>query len=343
MGLGELLGMKTSDGLVLGILNTTAIKDRMISRFELSHVYHRKYREDLRERLDSHTDVVNDAKSQIISITVRDRSPQRAESMANAYVEELNKILASLNTSTAHRERVFLQGRLDEVKKDLDDAAVELSKFSSKNTAIDIPEQAKAMVGAAANLQGELIAARSELSGLQQIYSDNNVRVSSLKARIGELERQLNKLGGNDESMNAEHQLYPAIRQLPLLAVKYYDLYRRTKIEETVFEMLTKQFELAKVQEAKEVGTVSVVEQPLVADRRSGPPRMLVIVALTLFSVLYSIVWCVGLEKWRRIEPANDQKILLSEIANALKESMPESWKGRSRSPRRSRSSIDSI
>src|SRR5207253_2187866 len=127
-------------------------------------------------------------------------------------------------------------------------------QFSSKNAAIDIKEQGKAMVEGAAILQGQLIAAQSELEGLRQIYTDNNVRVRSVRARIDELKHQLEKMGGKGENPSADSRqeqdspaqqdsLYPSIRKLPLLGVTYADLYRRTRVQEAVFESLTKEYE----------------------------------------------------------------------------------------------------
>src|SRR5438874_1730942 len=123
--------------------------------------------------------------------------------MAEAYVEELNRLVAELSTSSARRERLFLEGRLKAVNQDLEVAEKEFSQFSSKNTAIDIKEQGKAMVEAAATLQGQYIAAQSELEGLKQIYTDNNVRIRSVKARIAELKHQLERIGGKGEDASA--------------------------------------------------------------------------------------------------------------------------------------------
>src|SRR6202007_1775493 len=106
----------------------------------------------------------------IIAITVTDRDPQRAAAIAEAYVQELNQLVAELSTSSAHRERVFLEERLRAAKQDLDDASRNFSQFASKNAAIDIKAQGEAMVEAAAKLQGEMIAAQSGVKGRGQIY-----------------------------------------------------------------------------------------------------------------------------------------------------------------------------
>ena len=104
---------------------------------------------------------------------------------------------------SARREREFIEQRLVTVKRDLDSASQRFSEYASKNTAIDITAQGKAMLEAAARLEGERIAAQSELEGLQQIYSDNNVRVRALRARIAELQKQLDKFGGLDTNPEA--------------------------------------------------------------------------------------------------------------------------------------------
>ena len=177
--------------------------------------------------------------------------------MAQAYVSELNRLVAELNTSAAHRERVFLEERLDKIKVDLESAEKDFSQFASKNATIDISAQGRAMLEGAASLQGQLIGAESQLEGLRQIYSDNNIRVRSTQARIAELRNQLQKMGGTSggtapSDQSTTDNAYPTLRQLPVLGVPYADKFRQLKVEETVYETLTKQFELAKVQEAKE-------------------------------------------------------------------------------------------
>src|SRR5207237_9259435 len=121
--------------------------------------------------------------------------------MAQAYVEELNNLVSQVSTSSARRERLFIEQRLSAVKTDLEDAEKQFSAFASKNTALDIKEQTKAMVESAAILQGQIIATQSELQGLEQIYTDNNVRVRSLRAQLAELKSQAQRIGGTDASL----------------------------------------------------------------------------------------------------------------------------------------------
>ena len=200
---GDLLGVKNSGALFVGILGSRTVRDRLIEKFDLGRVYHTKKIEDTRDALAAHTSISEDRKSGIISIFVTDTDPQRAAAMAQSYVEELDRLVAQVSTSSARRERVFLEERLYSVKQELDSAAQKFSEFASKNTAIDIPAQGKAMVEAAARLQGELIAAESQLRGLQAIYTNENVRVRSLQARVTELNSQLEKLGGDPGDTSA--------------------------------------------------------------------------------------------------------------------------------------------
>ena len=142
--------MKSSGALFVGILGSETVQDGLIDEFHLKKVYHDSKIEDARKDLSEHTDVSEDRKSGIITIAVTDHDAKRAAAMARSYVDELDRLVAQVSTSSARRERIFLEGRLQDVKTDLDLAARNFSDFASKNTAIDIPEQGKAMVEAAA-------------------------------------------------------------------------------------------------------------------------------------------------------------------------------------------------
>lgn len=260
----DLLGLKSSGALFIGILQSRTVQDDLINKFALRKIYRERQLVDARRELSKNTDISEDRKSGIITVQVTDKVPQRAAAMAQEYVEELNRVVIDVNTSSAHRERMFLEERLAQVKNDLESAEKGFSEFASRNTAIDIQAQGKAMIEAAGALEGQLIAAETERQGLKQIYSEDNFRVRSTQARVEELQRQLQRIGGKfDATSNAASQpedsdksIYPSIRQLPLLGVSYADLFRATKVQEAIFETLTREYELAKVEEAKEMALV---------------------------------------------------------------------------------------
>jgi uncharacterized protein involved in exopolysaccharide biosynthesis len=317
----DLLGMNTSADLFAGVLESRTIQNNLIEKFDLRHVYGQKRWVDTRKELSRRTDISIDRKSGILTIQVTDHDPRRACALAQEYVAQLNSVVTELNTSSAHRERMFLEERLGQVKGELESAEKDFSQFASKNAAIDIQAQGKAMVEAAAVLEGQLIAAQTELQGLRQIYTDQNIRVRTVQARIDELHRQLQKMGGKQD-LGAEpaknDDAYPTIRKLPLLGVTYADLYRRMKVEETVFETLTQQYEVAKVQEAKEVPSVKVLDPAEIPEKKSFPPRFLLVVLGALLAFAGGAAWTLAHDRWEKIDPQDPGKLLVLNIAHSV-------------------------
>lgn len=283
------LGIKNTGELFVGLLRSRTVEEGIVDKFQLQSVYWVRYKQDARKILERRAKVSEDRKTGIITLTVSDRKAQRAHDMAQAFVQGLNGLVSQVSTSSARRERLFIEQRLATVQSDLEDAEQQFSSFASKNTALDIKEQTKAMVESAATLQGQLIAAQSEVQGLRQIYNPNNVRVRSAQARVDELKQQLAKIGGTDPSAPiggaSSDELYPSIRKLPLLGVQWADLYRRVKIQETVYELLNQQYELARIQEAKEIPTVNVIDPANLPEKKSWPPRLLIILGLTVLTL----------------------------------------------------------
>jgi len=317
----NLLGMRSSGALFVGILGSNVIEDAIIDKFDLQRVYRRKYRDRARKALEDQTDIVEDRKNGIITLKCRDTVPQRARDICQAYLIDLNDLMVHVSTGSARREREFLEERLKAVKTDLDRAAVEFSQFASKNSTIDITQQGKAMVESAAIVQGQLIAAQSELRGLQQVYGPEHSRVRSVEAQIGELQKQLETLSGTDAQLASPNRsLYPPIRKLPLLAVTYTDLYRRAKIQEAVFETLTKQYELAKVQEAKETPTVRVLDAPTFPERKVSPPRTVITICGLFLGPAIGCVVVVGRVAWDDTDARHPKKAAALTTWSALQQ-----------------------
>jgi len=358
---GDALGVKSAGSLFIGILRSRTIEDRLVRRFHLQEVYREKLEENARKRLADNTGISEDRKSGIITLTVSNHKGAQARSMASAYVEELNRLAAELSTSSAYRERVFLEERLAAVKHDLDQATRELGEFSSQNATIDLKDEGKAMLEEAAALQGELIAAESERQSLEAIYTRGNFRVRSVQARVSELQNQLRKLGGErgenakaiggeDGTAASKHEgkdhsedkdradgqdkdpddagansdsLYPSLRKLPLLGMKYADLYRRTRIEEAVFETLTQQYEVAKVQEAKETPSVKMLDEASLPEAPSFPPRTMIALLGAGTGFLGPAAWIVALQRWQRLQADDPKKRFSREVFLGVNSAMP--------------------
>jgi uncharacterized protein involved in exopolysaccharide biosynthesis len=332
---GDLLGMKSSGALFVGILSSNSVEDRVIDQFKLKKVYRARYDQDARNALAANTSISEDRKSGIISITVTDHDPARAKNIADAYVKALNDSVSQLSTSSARREREFLEGRLTQVKQDLDQASRDFSQFASKNKTPDIKEEARAMLQGAATLEGQLIAAESELKGLQAIYTDNNVRVRAVQGRIAELRQQLEKLSGsqpaNPGAGTTAGATLPSLGNLPLLGVTYADLYRRMQIQEAVYEALTQQYELAKVQEAKETPSVKQLDPANYPERKSFPPRLWIMLLCAVLAASATATYLIGRERWRAISPDDSGKLFAEQVFHSLNTGMPWSTPNGSR------------
>jgi capsule polysaccharide export protein KpsE/RkpR len=328
---GELFGLKSSGEMFVGMLRSNTIENAVINKFDLRKIYRARTLQSARDDLEDRTEISADRKSGIITIKVSDGSASRAAEMNREYVNQLNRLVTSLDTSSAHRERVFLEGRLNEVQQDLETAEKDFSAFASKNTALDVKEQGRAMIGAAAELEGQLIAAETTLEGLRQMYTANNVRVRSVQARIDEYRRQLQKMGGKVPSSadstfpqagagDSGQADYPTIRELPILGVTWADLYRRTRVEEVVFETLTKQYEMAKVEEARETPSVKVLDAAEVPEKKSFPPRLLFILLGTLFAFCFASVWVLVSTRWQEVDAEDPGKRLARDVIQTMQE-----------------------
>lgn len=318
---GNLMGFRNNGPLFVDLLNSGTVSNHLIDRFNLQTVYWKRYRQDAAKKLARRTDITEDRKSGVITITVTDTDRGRARDMTQAYINELDQLLAQVNTSAAGRERLFIEQRLATVQKELEVAQRDLSEFSSKTTTLDIKDQTRAMVDAGAKLQAQLIVARSEVQSLSQIYADENVRVRAAHARAAELERQLNNLAGSSNGESSEPapgELYPPLRKLPILAVEWADLYRKVKVQETVFELLTEQYELARIEEARSIPTVRVIDAPSWPEKKSFPPRLLIMAGATILVVFFRCWIIVAAERWRAVPELDSRKTLAIRVWNSF-------------------------
>jgi len=317
------LNARTPTGTFIGILGSQSAQDDIIDRFNLKQVYHCKLYIDARKVLTRNTIIDEDKKSGIISISVTDRDSKRTRDIAEAYVEELDKLVNSLSTSSARREREFLGQRIKSIKTDLDASSVALSQFSSHNATLNPQSQGQALFDSATRLQGELITAQSELSGLKATYSDDNMRVREARARIDELQNQLRKMGSVGENKDGadlkSDQGYPSIRELPILGVTYSDLSRKLSLQEGIYETLTRQYELAKVEEAKEIPTVRVLDEPQVPERKSSPHRSIIAVIGALVSTFLGIVWIIVCRLWEITDDSHPAKAAGRKVLRSIR------------------------
>jgi uncharacterized protein involved in exopolysaccharide biosynthesis len=329
---GDLLGGHPTTALYVSLLESGTVSGHLIDKFQLQRVYHARYRFTTAKRLAHLTSITDDKKSGVITITVEDTDRVRARDMAQAYLDELNNLLMRTSTSSAHQERIFIENRLHSVGADLEQAQLALSEFSSNNSTIDIKEQTRGLVDAGARVQGELLVAQSGLQSLRQVYGDGNIRVRETEARIATLQHDLKDMTGTSAPLavddgNVDHgrpdadgqgELYPPLRQIPRLAVPYADLYRRVRVQETVFELLTQQYEMARIEEAKDIPVVNVIDPPGVPEKKSFPPRTLLTLLLTFLTFVAAAAVILIRDRWSRVDASDPRKKLATEVVSVL-------------------------
>ncbi len=297
-----LFGNQTTGDVILGVLQSRTVQEDIVNHLDLLHVYRVKYLADACKVLNSRSRISQDKRSGIISITVTDTDPNRARQIANDYVDELNMLITRLSSSSARRERIFLDDRLETVTLELNQASQALGEFSSQNRTENIQDQAKAMLAATGTLQSELIMAEGNLKSLEATYGPDNSRVQAAQARVSELRSNLEKMSGAEHEQNGSDstsdEIYPSLRQLPLLGETYENLYRRTTMLEAIYLLLSKQDEIAKVEEAEESPSVRILDQPNVPEKKSSPHRLMIVLAAMLFSTFCGTSWLMGKAWW---------------------------------------------
>jgi uncharacterized protein involved in exopolysaccharide biosynthesis len=314
---GSLLGVKTPGAIFVGIMGSRTVQERIVKRFNLVRDYRVPSDENACGVLAENSRIFEDPKNGIIRISVDAKTPQLAAKLAYAYVEELDYVITQNSTSAAGRERVFLQTRLEEIKKDLDSSGQALSQFSVKNRTIDVPSQGKEMIAADLKLQAELAIARSDLAGMRQAYSEDNVRVRAANARVGALQKQVDRMSGLSEQRSAKAVNgadLPSISQLPTLGLTYSELSRKVHVDEAVWEALTKQYESARVQEAKEIPIVRVLDAASLPEHKSAPSRSLIVILGGMLSFFVASIYVLARAAWEDMDEHDERKKMVRQM-----------------------------
>jgi capsule polysaccharide export protein KpsE/RkpR len=328
--ISELIGTRTPGALFAAILRSDTVEDALIDRFDLRRVYRVRDYERARTKLEEDTVASEDKKSGIVTLTVTGGEKRRVAALSNAYVEEADRVLRSLNTSAAHREREFLETRIAVVRQGLLTDEQQLARFSSRNSALDIKEQGKAAFEMASRIQGEWIATRSELEGARQMYGPEHPQVRSLEAKAAALRASLDRMGTTqgdlpkevpqDVSGQApEGSEYLSLGRLPAVGAGYADLTREVQLQESVYEALVKQYEISKVEEAKQTPRLRVIDAGKEAERRSSPRIFVLFVLCTVCGLVAGVLAVLGSAVWRDSPPGSGWKRLGMRVAGDLR------------------------
>ena len=298
-GASSMLGLKNPDDLYIGILRSETIEDAIIRRFHLMHLYHAKKLSDARKRLGSNTMIVAE-KSSLISIGVEDHDPQRAAAMANAYIAQLHDLMSHLVVTEAGQRRVFFQQQVELEKNKLADAEMALETTELKTGIIQPQGQAQAVIATIMQLQAQISARQVELGALSTSATAQNPEVVTLESQIAGLRTQLADFekGHPGLAALAGNVLTPT-SQVPAASLDYIRKMRDVRYHETLFELMARQYEMARVDEARQAQMIQVVDPALVPDRRSWPPRTLLTLLAFFLTAILASSWVILQSAWK--------------------------------------------
>ncbi len=296
---GGQLGIKNPNDLYVGMLNSRTVADVLIERFKLQQLYDTNTMVETRKVLADKT-AITASKDGLITIEVDDEDPARAAAIANAYTEQLDKLTQVLAVTEAAQRRLFFERQVNEAKEKLAEAEMLLKTTQEQTGLIKLDDQGRAIIEAVATLRAQIAAKEIELRSMRTFATQGNpdyIRVQEqlvgLKAELSKLERK--------QSTSVGDVLVPTGR-VPEAGLEYLRRFRNVKYYETVFELLAKQFEMAKIDEAKDAAIVQVVDRAVPPDRKAKPKRLLIVVLGMFAGLFIALLAAFAREAKERIE-----------------------------------------
>ncbi len=291
--IGAAAGIKTSGDLYVGLLKSRPVLDAIVDRFTLMQLHKTKYREDARRRLLTQLTASDDKKSGIITIAVEDKDPKRAAEMTNAFVDELKNLNKRLAVTEADQRRLFYEEQLKDVKESLLQSEESLKGFQEKTGAIKMDDQARAVIQGLAQVRAQIAAKEVQLRVMKTYATVNNPDAQRLEEEVRGLKEQMGRLeakGGHNPDA-----LMPTNR-MPQVGTDYLRKMRELKFNEALYEILLKQFEAAKLDEARDATVIQVIEQAVQPEKKFKPKRAQMVMIAFVVGLFISIFGAFFLE-----------------------------------------------
>lgn len=279
----------TLSDVYASILKSRVVAEDVIDEYNLQEVYGIKSREKTLEALAAHFNVTVEPDG-MIRIYCEDKDPERAAAMVGTFVEALNRINAESRSSKASETRKFVEERLDQTKIDLVAAEEDFKKFQEQNHTVSLPDQVSAMITSMAQLKSEQVVAEVELGVLKRTFLPSHTQVKQQEAKIEEIKKQISLLEKGSPGISAGDPLSIPFSEAPGLGLQLVRLTRNLKIQETIFELLTEQYEQAKIQENRDTPTVQLLDPPAVPEHKSSPKRAIMALMAGILSLLLTVV-----------------------------------------------------
>jgi uncharacterized protein involved in exopolysaccharide biosynthesis len=305
-------GFGGSADLYLGILKSRSVFDAVIKRLDLQKEFKKKTIEDTRKAVERAI-TFKSGKDGIITVSADSKDPQKAALLANTFVDELSHRSIQLYLVKAGGERVFLEKRLEVVRQDLKNAENDLKSFQEKYKTIKVDAQATVAIEGIARLKAEIVSKEVQLASLSNSRTGESSDVRALQAGISKLKSQLGAMVGS----GGADSIIPSTGNLPALSVEYLRKMRELKMQEAVFEQLTKQYEVAKINENKDSSTLQVLDEAVAPSKKSKPKRSLIVLFSTATAFFISIVCIFIQEYFSKLTPEDAE--IYREIRQSLR------------------------
>jgi uncharacterized protein involved in exopolysaccharide biosynthesis len=297
------------------MLKSRTIADKLIERFDLKRLYQKETLVETRKELSARTEI-SAGRDGIISVEVDDRNPQRAADLANAYIQELDKLSENLAVTEASQRRLFFEKQLKLAKEALADAEVALKRTQESTGLIQLDMQGRAMIESISRVRAEIAAKEVQLGALGTFATPDNPDYQRLREQLAGLKTQLRRL--ERPSAGSDGQVFVPTARLPQSGMEYVRRFRDVKYQEVVFELMAKQFEIAKIDEARDTWVVQVLDQAVPPDRKSKPKRALIVIVATFAAVIVCLALAAVFEGAERARTHPEKAARLAELKQLL-------------------------
>jgi uncharacterized protein involved in exopolysaccharide biosynthesis len=279
---GSSLALRNPNDLYVGMLKSRTVADSLISRFELKTVYDKDTMFDTRKKLADRT-LINSGKDGIITVEFEDTDPKRASTVANAYAEELYKLTTSLAITEASQRRLFFESQLKQTRDQLSNAEIALRQAIDTKGLAGIDVQSRAILEPSAQLRAQIALREVQLSAIRIFATDQHPDIERFRHEIASMKRELGKLEGGDGKAGPSLQNSGGFENLRR--------FRDVKFLERLTELLTQQFEAAKIDEAKDISIVQVLDKAIEPERKTSPKRALITILTALAAAFLAVIW----------------------------------------------------
>jgi uncharacterized protein involved in exopolysaccharide biosynthesis len=308
---GGSLGLKNPNDLQVAMLKSRTVEDAMVDRFHLVDFFKLKHQSDARKSFEKIVDIDSGAKDGLIRISVTDRDPKRASEMANAYVEEFKRLSATLAVTEASQRRLFFEQQLTQAKDNLATAEEDLKKTEQKTGLVQLDAQTRATIELLADLRGQIAAKEVQISAMRSFATGENPDLQIAEQQLAGLRAQEQRMGAASEG--ATNALIPK-GNMQEAGIEYIRKLRDVKYFETIFDLLARQYEVAKVDEARQGAVVQIVDRAVVPDRKSSPQRTLIVLGSVLLGLFLGVVWAFSREGLTRLSNNPAEHARLEEL-----------------------------